>query len=65
LFWCIEIWKISPYPKQEGSKRPLGYDYPAAEHPLWTALFGGISYSAWALLAYSYRVGIPEPRYKE
>ena len=23
----------------------------------WTALFGGISYSAWALLAYSYRKG--------
>ena len=35
----------------------MGYDYPAAEHPLWTALFGGISYSAWALLAYSYRKG--------
>ena len=31
----------------------------------WTALFGGISYSAWALLAYSYRVGIPEPRDRE
>ena len=40
-------------PKQEGSKRPLGYVYPAAERPLWIALFGGISYSAWALLACS------------
>ena len=40
-------------PKQEGSKRPLGYVYPAAERPMWTALFGGSSYSAWALLACS------------
>ena len=40
-------------PRQDDSKRPLGYVYPAAERPLWTALFGGISYSAWALLACS------------
>jgi len=31
----------------------------------WTALFGGISYSAWALLAYSYWKGLPEPQGKE
>ena len=29
LFWYSETWKISTYPKQEGSKRPWGYDYPA------------------------------------
>ena len=29
MFWYSETWKISTYPKQEGSKRPLGYDYPA------------------------------------
>ena len=34
---------------------------PPAERPLWTALFGGISYSAWAFVAYSYRKGLPEP----
>ena len=28
------------------------YIPPQSVHP-WTALFGGISYSAWALLAYS------------
>ena len=34
------------YPKQEGSKRPLGYDYPAAERPCvdcsvwWHFIFG-------------------------
>ena len=31
----------------------------------WTALFGGISYSAWALLAYSRLVGLPEPQGRE
>ena len=31
----------------------------------WTALFGGISYSAWALLAYSRLVGLPEPQERE
>ena len=30
---------------------------PPAEHPTWIALFGGISYSAWALLAYILLVG--------
>ena len=30
------------------------YIPPQSVHP-WIALFGGISYSAWALLAYSYR----------
>ena len=34
---------------------------PPTERPLWTALFGGISYSAWAFVAYSYRKGLPEP----
>ena len=33
--------------------------------PPWTALFGGYSYSAWALLAYSYREGTPGPQSKE
>ena len=38
--------KISSYLKQEGSKRPLGYDYPAAERPIvdcsvwWHFIFG-------------------------
>ena len=53
---CFGVTKSGKFhnrPKQEGSKRPLGYDYPAAERLLWTALFGGISYSAWALLACS------------
>jgi hypothetical protein len=45
--------EIFANPKQEGSKRPLGYVYPAAERPSWIALFGGISYSAWAFVAYS------------
>ena len=38
---------------------------PPAERPSWTALFGGYSYSAWALLAYSYRKGLPEPQIGE
>ena len=50
--------KISPYPKQEGSKRPWDMTIPPQSVPMWTALFGGISYSAWALLAYSYRKGL-------
>ena len=33
MFWHSETWKLSTYPKQEGSKRPMGYVYPAAEHP--------------------------------
>ena len=38
--------EIFANPKQEGSKRPLGYVYPAAEHPLldcsvwWHFIFG-------------------------
>ena len=50
---CFGVSKSGKFqlnPRQEGSKRLLGYVYPAAERPLWTALFGGISYSAWALL---------------
>ncbi len=35
---------------------------PPAERPSWTALFGGISYSAWAFVAYSYRKGVPRPQ---
>jgi hypothetical protein len=35
---------------------------PPAERPLWTTLFGGISYSAWAFVAYSYRKGVPRPQ---
>ena len=31
----------------------------------WTALFGGISYSAWALLAYSYGWVLQEPQIGE
>ena len=66
LFWYSETWKISTYPKQEGSKRPLGYDYPAHR-----ASFVGLlclvafSYSAWAFVAYSYRKGTPGPQSRE
>ena len=52
-------------PEQEGSKRPLGYVYPACRASFGMALFGGISYSAWALLAYSYRKGTPGPLVRE
>jgi hypothetical protein len=62
LFWYSETWKISTYPKQEGSKRPLGYDYPACRASFGMALFGGIHIQAWALLAYSYRKGVPRPQ---
>ena len=34
LFWHLEILQNFTSPKQEGSKRPLGYVYPAAERPL-------------------------------
>ena len=40
-------------PKQEGSKRPLGYDYPAAERPCVDCSVWWHFISAWALLAYS------------
>lgn len=48
-------------PNQDGSKRPLGYDHPAAERPLWTALFGGFHISAWALLVHSCCRVLQEP----
>ena len=48
-------------PNQDSSKRPLGYDYPAAERPLWTALFSGFHISAWALLVYSCCRVLQEP----
>ena len=35
---------------------------PPAERPLWTTLFGCISYSAWAFVAYSYRKGVTRPQ---
>ena len=66
LFWLPETWKLSIYPKQEGSKRPLGYDYPARR-----ASFVGLL----CLVAFHIRRGrclhilvsrvIPEPRYGE
>ena len=31
---------------------------PPQSIPSWIALFGGISYSAWAFVAYSYRKGL-------
>ena len=31
---------------------------PPQNVPSWTTLFGGISYSAWAFVAYSYRKGL-------
>ena len=31
---------------------------PPQSIPSWIALFGGISYSAWAFIAYSYRKGL-------
>ena len=31
---------------------------PPQSVPSWIALFGGISYSAWAFVAYSYRKGL-------
>ena len=46
LFWRFEILQNFTNPKQEGSKRPLGYDYPAAERPCvdcsvwWHSIFG-------------------------
>ena len=56
-FGVMKSCKISPYPKQEGSKRPLGYVYPATEHPLLDCSVWWHFISAWALCAYSYREG--------
>ena len=45
-FGNLKSCKISFHPKQEGSKRPLGYDYPATERPCvdcsvwWHFIFG-------------------------
>ena len=57
--------KISSYLKQEGSKRPLGYDYPAHRASFRMTLFGGIHISAWALVAYSCCKVFPVPLTEE
>ena len=53
---CFGITKSGKFhnrPKQEGSKRPLGYVYPAAERPAVDCSVWWHSYSAWAFVAYS------------
>ena len=40
------------------------YILPQSVHS-WTALFGGISYSAWAFIVCSRLVGLPEPQERE
>ena len=64
---CFGITKSGKFhnrPKQDGSKRPLGYDYPAAEHPsgllCLVAFIFGVGVRCLFL-----RKGLPEPRDRE
>ena len=65
---CFGITKSGKFhdrPKQEGSKRPLGYVYPAAERPsvdcsVWWHFIFGVGVACLFL-----RKGVPEPRDRE
>ena len=58
LALVLALWNLETFasPKQEGSKRPLGYDYPAAERPcvdcsVWWHFIFGVGVACLFLLA--------------